>query len=391
MINNVELKKFLKASVFKPLTMINKIIPKDDKIILLHISNLGIRHNLKPIKDYLIKHEMYKDYKIVCGVENLKYADNDKEYITYVTFLKSIITFFRAKHVFYTAGQIPIKPSRNQIVIQMDHGTAAFKTGGALSNINNGDEFFFTYITAPSELYVDILQREYLCGEENVVLCGEPMTDSLFTESKHYDLGEFSKTILWMPTFRQSKYLNYDDSYESILPMFKTSEYGELNDELKKRNMQIIVKLHTAQNLDELKDVELSNLTNLKIMSNDEFVKNGYEIYELLKDADSLVGDYSSVSLHYLLLDRPLAFVIPDIEEYKERRGFVFENPEDYMAGHLIRNKKDFYKYLNDLAFGIDDYREKRESVRNAIFKYQDGHDTERVLELSNIKIKSNN
>ena len=55
MISNVKLKKFLKASIFKPLTIINKAIPKDDKIILLHISNLGIRHNLKPIKDYLIK------------------------------------------------------------------------------------------------------------------------------------------------------------------------------------------------------------------------------------------------------------------------------------------------------------------------------------------------
>lgn len=342
MISNVKLKKFLKVSIFKPLTIINKAIPKDDKIILLHISNLGIRHNLKPIKDYLITNEMYKNYKIVCGIEKLNYADDDKEYIKYVTFGKSILTFFRAKHVFYTAGQIPIKPAKNQIVIQMDHGAAAFKTGGALSNINNGDEFFFTYITAPSELYVDILQREYLCKEKNVILCGEPMTDALFTESKHYNLGDFDKTILWMPTFRQSEYLNYDDSNENILPMFKTSEYKDLNEELKKRNMQIIVKLHTAQNLDELRNADMSNLTNLKIMSNDEFVKNGYEIYELLKDVDSLLGDYSSVSLHYLLLDKPLGFVIPDIDEYKERRGFVFENPEDYMAGHLIRTKKDY-------------------------------------------------
>lgn len=388
MISNVKLKKFLKASIFKPLTIINKAIPKDDKIILLHISNLGIRHNLKPIKDYLITNEMYKNYKIVCGIEKLNYADDDKEYIKYVTFGKSILTFFRAKHVFYTAGQIPIKPAKNQIVIQMDHGAAAFKTGGALSNINNGDEFFFTYITAPSELYVDILQREYLCKEKNVILCGEPMTDALFTESKHYNLGDFDKTILWMLTFRQSEYLNYDDSNENILPMFKTSEYKDLNEELKKRNMQIIVKLHTAQNLDELRNADMSNLTNLKIMSNDEFVKNGYEIYELLKDVDSLLGDYSSVSLHYLLLDKPLGFVIPDIDEYKERRGFVFENPEDYMAGHLIRTKKDFYKYLDDLSAGVDEYQEKRESVRNVIFKYQDGHDTERVLKMSNIELK---
>lgn len=387
MLNNVNLKKFLKILIFKPLTLINKVIPKKDKIILLHISNLGIRHNLKPIKDYLIEHKLYKDYKIICGIEHLRYADDDKEYVTYVTFIKSILFFFRAKHVFYTAGQIPIKPSKNQIVIQMDHGTAAFKTGGALSNINNGDEFFFSYITAPSEIYVDILQREYLCKKDNVIICGEPMTDSLFTENKQYNLGNYKKIILWMPTFRQSKYLNYDDSSESILPMFRTNEYEELNKELKKREIKIIVKLHTAQNLDELKDIDLSNFSNLEILSNDDFVKKGYEIYELLKDIDSLVGDYSSVSLHYLLLDKPLAFVIPDIEEYKEKRGFVFDNPEDYMAGHLIRNKIDFYKYLDDISLNLDSYKEKRKKVRGIIFKYQDGHNTERILKLSNIKV----
>lgn len=387
MLNNVKLKKLLKTLVFRPLTLVNKIIPKNDKIILLHISNLGIRHNLKPIKDYLIKYKLYENYKIVCGIEDLKYADNDKEYITYVTFIKSILIFFRAKHVFYTAGQIPIKPSKNQIVIQMDHGTAAFKTGGALSNINNGDEFFFTYITAPSEIYVDILQREYLCKKDNVVICGEPMTDSLFTESKQYDLGNYKKVLLWMPTFRQSRYLNYNDSYENILPMFKPNEYNELNRELEKRGIKIIVKLHTAQNLDELKNINLSDFSNLEILSNNAFIKKGYEIYELLKDVDSLIGDYSSVSLHYLLLDKPLAFVIPDIEEYKEKRGFVFDNPEDYMAGHLIKNKKDFYKYLDDIVLNIDDYKEKRKIVRDVIFKYQDGYNTERVLKLSNIKI----
>ena len=38
------------------------------------------------------------------------------------------------------------------------------------------------------------------------------MTDDLFKEHEKYNFGEYDKIILWMPTFRQSDYLNYNDS-----------------------------------------------------------------------------------------------------------------------------------------------------------------------------------
>lgn len=387
MLNNVKIKKALKFTVFKPLTLINKLIPKDENLILLHISNYGIRHNLKPIKDYLVKNEYYKKYRIVCGIENLKYADDDSDKVKYVTFLRSILYFLRARHVFYTAGQIPIKPSKKQIVIQMDHGTAAFKTGGALSKINNGDEFFFTYILAPSKLYVPILQQEYLCSEENVIVCGEPMTDMLLKPIKKYDLGNYNKILLWMPTFRQSEYLNYNDSSEGILPMFSIEEYSELDRILESYNYKLIVKLHTAQNIDELKKISYKKFKNLEILTNDEFNERGYEIYELMKQVDALLGDYSSVSLHFLFVDKPMAFIIPDIEEYKQKRGFIFDNPEDYMAGSLIKYKSQLYLFFDDLSKDIDRYKQKRDIVKKQIFEHHDGKNTERALKISKIKI----
>ena len=387
MLNNVKIKKALKSTVFKPLNLVNNMISKDDNLILLHISNYGIRHNLKPIKEYLIKNEYFKKYKIVCGIEDLKYADNDSDKVKYVTFIKSIWYFLHAKHVFYTAGQIPIKPSKDQIVIQMDHGAAAFKTCGALSKINNGDEFYFTYILAPSKLYVPILQKEYLCSEENVIICGEPMTDMLFEPIKKYDLGNYDKILLWMPTFRQSEYLNYNDSNEGLLPMFKIDEYFELDKILKSYNYKMIVKLHTAQNIDELSKIPYKEFSHLEILTNDEFNEKGYEIYELMKQVDAFLGDYSSVSLHFLFIDKPMAFIIPDIEEYKEKRGFVFEKPEDYMAGALIKEKIELYSFFECLSKNIDSYKQKRANVKKEIFKHNDGRNTERALEISGIKI----
>ena len=33
-------------------------------------------------------------------------------------------------------------------------------------------------------------------------------------------------------------------------------------------------------------------------------------------------------------------------EEYKKKKGFVFDNIEDYMAGEKIKNIEDLYKFI---------------------------------------------
>ena len=63
--------------------------------------------------------------------------------------------------------------------------------------------------------------------------------------------------------------------------------------------------------------------------------------YELIGISDGLLSDYSSVAVDYLLLDRPLGYVLADYNIYKEKRGFVFEDPLEYMPGEKIYNVCD--------------------------------------------------
>ena len=383
MLNNVKIKKMLKSTIYKPLTQLNKVLPKKTNWIMLYIPSMGLRHNLKPLLDYLIENEYNKKYKIICAIEDLSFKGREAENVSYISKVKAQLVFMFCRHVFYTAGQIPIKPSSTQIVIHMNHGTSDLKAMGALTNINNGDEFFFTYILVPSEIYVPIVSAEYLCDEKNVKVCGEPMTDALFNKKMKYELGNYKKIIVWLPTFRQSKDLNYSDSSESLLPMFQMEDYDALNEYLKKYDFLLVVKLHTSQ---DTEGISTEKYSNILLLTNDQFVKRNFDLYELLPQTDALIGDYSSVPLQYLLLDKPLAFVVPDMEEYKEKRGFCFENPEDYMPGPIIKEKQQLYRFFDDIYFEKDEYIEERNRVRNIIFKYQDGENSKRVLELSDIK-----
>lgn len=382
MFKNIKLKRAIKKCISPVLSRINEILPKDDNTILLYSANGGIEHNLIPIKRYLLENDYDTKYKIYCGVENINLCDNDSDRVKYINRAQSVLIFLFCKHVYYTTGQIPVKPSRNQIVIHLDHGTATIKANNLMSNINNGDDFFFTYYTVPGDVYIPIAMKEFNCNKSNVVINGEPVNDDLLNRRVTYNLGNYSKIGLWAPTFRQSDYLGYDDSEEGLLPAFDENDYEELNENLKTHNFMLIVKLHPCQNVD---NKEILHFSNLNIYSHKEFVEHGYDLYSLLSQVDFLLGDYSSVSLQYLLLDRPQAFVIPDIDEYKQKRGFAFDDPLEYMPGVKVFNKNDLYNFFDELDSNVDRFAEERKRVKNIIYKYQDSNNCKRALELGNI------
>lgn len=385
MIANVRIKKVLKSTIFPIFTLINKCVSKRDDVILLYSGNRGVSDSLIPVRKYLLDNGYDKKYKIICGIEHMKYADEEKR-VTYVSHLQSIWCFMRAVHVFYTTGQIPIKPSKKQCVIQLWHGISNFKTIGKWSNINNGNEFYFTYMLAPSELYVPIQASEYGCPPSCIVPLGDILVDELLESPKERTcFKEYSKLLFWAPTFRKSDYLGYDDSeMEDLVPMFNECEYVELNERLKAYNIKMIVKPHPMQN--NIGEGQ-RHFPHLDVYTHQEFVDAGLSLYPLLAQSDGLIGDYSSVSMQYLLLDRPQAFVVPDIEEYGKRRGFVFKNPEDYMAGHIIKSKEEFYSFLDDFAQGKDLYKDKRHRVCDEVYKYKDSGTRQRAVELSGLHL----
>lgn len=385
MIKNTYLKKILKNSIFKSITLINKIISKNENYILLHISNKGINFNLQPLYEYLIKNKYNQKYKIICSVESKEFFDEEFKNVKYVNHINAILWYLRSKYVFYTAGQLPIKPSKKQRVIHTNHGITTYKTLGALTKINNGDEFFFTHMIVPSKLYVPIVCREYLCDQLNIVICNEPMTDRILNPKKIYNFSKYKKVLLWVPTFRQSDYLGYDDSsVEDLLPIFNATRYMFLNNILQEKNILLLVKLHPSQSTKKYNEIKFSHL---KIMSHDDFVANNMNLYDLMASVDGLIGDYSSTTTQFLLTDKPIAYAIPDYDEYKEKRGFIFENAKDYMPGHLMYDEDDFIKFINEFHNNIDLFKSKREEIKNMIHQYQDCNACERLLEITGINL----
>lgn len=382
---NLVLKNMLKETVFPLISFINKLIPKSDKRVLLHIPSKRFIYSLGPLKEYLQEKGFDKKYQISYGYLDLE-RYGDAGWVRKLAMVRSMLIFLRAKHVFYTSGQLPIKPSKNQIVIHLCHGNAHFKPVGKVANIDNGDEFFFTYMIAPSDLFIPIMAKEFACSESCIKVAGEPMGDSLLKAPKGvYNFSEYKKLLVWVPTFRQSDMMGYKDSnLDTLVPLFDIADYPELNDLLAQFNIKMIVKLHPIQTVPEGMQRHFSHLS---VYSHDEFAQTEYDMFTLIANSDGLIGDYSGLSLQYLLTDNPQAYVVPDLEDYKSNRGFVFEDPEKYMGGHIVKTKDEFIQFIRDFASGNDVYRDKRHWVCDQMYKYKDANSCERIVKLSEMSL----
>ena len=88
------------------------------------------------------------------------------------------------------------------------------------------------------------------------------------------------------------------------------------------------------------------------------------QLYEILPVFDALITDYSSVAIDYLLIDKPIGFTLDDFEEYRKSRGFVFNDPREYMPGEHIYVLDDLIKFISNVANGKDEYKDKRDELK---------------------------
>ncbi|ACY96795.1 bifunctional glycosyltransferase/CDP-glycerol:glycerophosphate glycerophosphotransferase [Thermomonospora curvata] len=106
------------------------------------------------------------------------------------------------------------------------------------------------------------------------------------------------------------------------------------------------------------------------------------DVTPLLLLADALVTDYSSIMFDYALLDRPMIFYVPDLEEYTGRdRGCYFDLAE-HAPGPLLREEDALLAALADLPAQRDAHAARRRAFAARFGEYDRGDAAARVVEL---------
>ena len=291
---------------------------------------------------------------------------------------------FLSKFLFFTDAYGFARNCRpDQIRVQLWHG-CGFKTRINFSRC----EKRYEYNIVISKVYQEIHERIYGLRRDQVLITGYPKEDWLFTPCidwrERFGIPYACKYLFWMPTFRKasealSELNEAGFTGETGLPILHTvKELMTLNQMLRERDTVLLLKLHPFQKRAEIK---VPALSNIYVIENADLIREGLNINQILGNADALISDYSSTAVDYLILNRPMAFTLEDLETYEDSRGFVFENVREWFPGMEIWNKEDFLEFVMQIAEGRDPYEAKRNRIRNKMHDFSDGHSCRRLLE----------
>ena len=362
-----------------------------------YVKGMDFADNARALFEYALQIGLNHQYELVWFVKNPAEFEQyrDMENVSFLSFDWSVSdnqkerdayyhALCLARYIFFTDAYGFARNCRSdQIRVQLWHG-CGFKTR---VNFVRCEERY-EYTTVISDLYADIHADIYGLRKDQILVTGYAKQDWLFhpneEDIKKLRIPDAGKYIFWLPTFRSTEHkleqLNeYDLKSETGLPIVNTKEKMEcLNALLEEKNIVLIVKLHPFQDRDK---ICCENYSNICLIENEDLVAEDIPINRLLGHADALISDYSSAAVDFMLLNRPIAFMLEDLEKYGQSRGFVFKNIRDWLPGKEIFLFGDIYTFIEEIANGCDTTGDKRWVLRNKMHKYCDDNNCQRILE----------
>jgi hypothetical protein len=258
------------------------------------------------------------------------------------TSVRGLLAYLRADVVLFTHGLYGSpKPSRRKPVVNLWHGDGPkdIRPGRDVGALISS-----TYLVGSTRLFSDFQADALGVPRSRVLVTGNPRTDQLWRpvdRSALERLGITGDFVVWMPTFRRTRPVgavrtgSRDEQAGEDLTQLR-----ELLDGLEQRGLQLVIKPHPM-------DADRRQWPGAATVTEEDLARAGVSLYGLLGRSRGLVTDYSSVWVDYLLLDRPLAFLVPDRGSYD--RQLLPADVLDWVPGEVVGQAQPFGNFLADL------------------------------------------
>lgn len=222
----------------------------------------------------------------------------------------------------------------------------------------------FDFVTVGSDEMADVFKKSFGIRDAQLLKTGVPLTDVYYEENKPEPERKWpKKIILYAPTFRDY------DMQSFRLPFTEEQLTNELNGEY-----LLLVKLHPAV------------LHHISASFESESIKNvsDMRLHDLLKAADILITDYSSVPFEFALLNKPIFFFTYDLEEYDQKRGLI-DNYVSVIPGRACHDSKALLEEMTKKPF----HAEEMKRFSDKWNMYSNGNSSEALLKFAETKMKN--
>jgi CDP-glycerol glycerophosphotransferase (TagB/SpsB family)/glycosyltransferase involved in cell wall biosynthesis len=275
-----------------------------------------------------------------------------------------------------------------QVYINTWHGTPLKNMGydipGGIPDARNIVRNFVAadYLVSANSRMTDMYLQSYRMRnifEGKLLETGYPRTDrQTLTEKEqqealrsleHYGvtLDPAKKTVLLAPTWKGNNFHNPRQDGKQLL-----GTIAQLQERLGE-DYQVLLKVH--QTIYE-QTVDLPESTG-------KLVPNEIPTNVTLALTDTLISDFSSVFFDFLSTGRPLAFYLPDLEEYAENRG-TYDQPHE-LPGPISQNLEDLaedVKRLHDDQAFSDEWSNRRQEAASRFTPWESGDSTRKLVDV---------
>lgn len=383
--------KFLKKIIFWIITLIYKLaykLIKTDNHTILFMSYLGRGYvcNPKYIYEEIIKDNRFKDFTFIWVLKDDSTYIKGAKVIKYRSFK---YFYYLAKSKFWIMNaKLPeyCLKKEDQIYIQTWHGTPLKRLAHDI-NLKKDTTFYrskqtkeemlrsydvdvakYNYLISPNSYSTKIFEHSFKINKNKIREYGYPRNDYLVNITndeiellkEKLNIPKNKKVLLYAPTWRDNSF--NDKGYVFELKVDFNKWKKELNDE-----WVILFKPHYL----------ISNKFNFEELDN--FVipfRENIDINKLYVVSDMLVTDYSSVFFDYSILNRPIAFYMYDMKEYKEElRGFYLDINKD-LPGPIAEDEDELLRIIKDNICNNDIYINKK---FRSIFN-EDGNASKKII-----------
>ena len=275
----------------------------------------------------------------------------------------------------------PVKKRPGVTIVQVWHACGAFKRFGraTLEAEWGADATFLKWVpihanydltlvssASIAQIYADAFGQPV---QQITAALGIPRTDALVPSPRRdaseravrarLGLTDSRTTILYAPTFRGA------DLKGAVAP--DLLDIAALHRALGKE-YRLILRLHPF----------VRSSMRVPVGAEDFVVDASREpdVNEVMVAADILVTDYSSLIFEFALLNRPIAFLAPDLAAYERERGFFFDYRSG-VPGPVVESTEQLATWINAKSFDLP----RVAKFAAASFDVMDGRATDRFIQ----------
>ncbi len=334
---------------------------------------------------------------------SLIHYDKYKKYnLENCTFIRSFISLYRmysAKYVVTTHDSyfLDFFMSKRHTYLNLWHGmpikTLGFSEKGLKPITRKRFKFLSdnAHFFATSDIFklsmISCFKGDYF----NFHVTGLPRTDAMGDNGNkikiknNFNIKNFSKVVLYLPTWKSKSKARKQQVSVDFNNIFYMDDYNspDFIKFLQDNNILFIMKPHPVEeNFYKDNPDIVPQSKNFRILFDEELSKQNIDLYEIFSQTDLLISDYSSVTVDWLILNKPVLYLNNLSQEYGKGRGMVLEdNFELLMPGTKVITYDELKKeMLNNLL--NDSYKTEREKALPLIHKYRDFKASERIYDI---------